>query len=228
MDTVNRSVRVAVDGAPLAGELSVPPRANALVVFVTGDWTGGHTARESNIADLLFTRGIGTLLVDLVADDATPTRATRSEVDLFAQRLEGVLAWLRSREATRTLDLALYGADTGAAAVLQVLSTADVDPATAALLDGRVDLADGDLGEVRPPLLFVVDADNDHLGRLNRRAYEQVGTDSEDKNLFWADADADDVFATAGWFESHLPAPGSDAGGVGAEPTAQVEDSGLR
>lgn len=204
MNTVRRSVRMHVDAGALSGELTVPAGARSLVVFVTGGCGGAHAGRDADIADVLHSRGVGTFRVDLVASDETPSRETRLDIDLLADRLDGVLAWVRNRDVTASLDLGLLGIDTGAAAVLRVLSTADVDGRAAVLLDGRVDLG-GDPGDVSLPLLFVVDADHDHLRRPTRRVYAGLGTDPREKNVLWTDADGDAVYATSGWFGSHLP-----------------------
>ncbi len=195
------------DGATLAGELAVPRGASALVVFVTGGCGTTHARRERRVADLVRRRGIGTLLIDLVAIGEPPDRSRRHDVGLLAERLEGVLAWLRTREKTGSLAVGFYGADTGGAAVVRVLSAADLEGSVAATVDGRFDREGVALDALDRPVLFVVTPDSEHLERHTREAYEAVGSDSRDKHVLWADGDDDAVYVTAGWFESRLPAP---------------------
>lgn len=201
------------DNAALAGELTVPRDAKSLVIFVDGERGGAWSEPETDIADFLHRRGVGTLLIDLVPVDETLNRATRSDVGLFAERLRGVLAWIRNRETIASLDFGFFGADTSAAAVLEVLSTETTGATVTVLGNGRVDLSDGNLENVCLPLLFVVDRDYDHLHHCTRSVYASVGTNSEEKNLLWSERGADFVYGTAGWFESYLSTPRYAASG---------------
>lgn len=195
---------MTVDGATLPGELSVPRGADALVVVATGGCGAGHTERENDIADLLYARGIGTFLVDLVGTGERPSRSRRLNSGLFAHRLDGVVTWVDGCESTASLDLGFLGVDTGAAAVLQVFSSGGVDPSAVAVLNGRVDLVEGPLSALDCPGLFVVESGYEHLHESNRDAAGRVGTDGSPSLLF-TDSDSNVVPITAGWFQSHMP-----------------------
>ncbi len=213
MSTSGQAVRIHAADAALSGELTVPRGARSLVVFVTGGCGGTRSARETAIADVLHDRGIGTCVVDLVGAGEPPSRGRRLNVDLLADRLRGVLAWARAREATASLEIGFYGVDTGATAVLQEVSSPDASGTAAVLVNGRVDLSDGDHVGVSLPLLFVVDGGHDHLRSHTRQVYTEVGTAAGEKNVLWTEREADVVHVTAGWFELHLPSPWSDTAG---------------
>jgi putative phosphoribosyl transferase len=208
MDTT-QTVRLTADGAPLTGQLLVPRGSSALVVCVSGGCGLGRTERESRIVDLLRRQGIATLQIDLVAVDETPSRSARRNVDLLSDRLSGVLAWLRTDDRTAPLTRGFCGVDSGAAAVLQTLSTSDVDGEAAVFLDGRVDLVTGDLDAVVLPTLFVADIDHEHLADCTREGCSSLGTESSEKNILWATEVADAIFTTTAWFSLYLPSPGA-------------------
>lgn len=213
------TVRIQVDGATLVGTLSVPRGARALVVFVTGGCGTACARRERRVAKHLRRRGIGTLLIDLVAADEPPDRSRRREVGVLAERLRGVLTWLRHRQETASLTVGCYGVGTGGGAVARVLSTTDPGSCVAATVDGRFDREMRTLGSLDRPILFVATTGRKRLERHTRDAYAAVGTDSRDKHLLWADGNDDTVYVTAGWFESCLPTPREAPGVTAGTPT---------
>lgn len=214
-----QTVRLTANGAPLAGQLSVPRDSSALVVFVSGGCGLGRTERESRIVDLLRRQGIATLQIDLVAVDEQPSRSVRLDVDLQSERLAGILGWLRTDDRTASLTRGFCGVDSGAAAVLQALSTSDVAGEAAVFLDGRVDLATCDLGAVALPALFVADTDHDHLADITREGCSSLGTAPGDKNVLWATEMADVIFTTTAWFSLYLPSSG---GGTDTRPGSDL------
>jgi putative phosphoribosyl transferase len=64
-----RAVTIDVDGAAIAGDLTLPREARGLVVFAHGSGSGRHSPRNKQVAQTLNAAGIGTLLVDLLTAD---------------------------------------------------------------------------------------------------------------------------------------------------------------
>ncbi|MGV9560428.1 alpha/beta hydrolase [Streptomyces sp. NPDC003401] len=153
--------RVEVPAGPvrLNGRLRLPAAPRATVVLVRG--AGRHGPREQRFADALRGRHLGTLLLDLLAEEErTPHNV--HDVVLLARRLRAASRWLR-REIP--LPVAYFGTGTGAAAALTAAAGDDVRAVVSR--GGRPDLAGpAALAALAAPTLLVVGGlDTRVLGR---------------------------------------------------------------
>src|SRR5690349_19350441 len=89
----------------LTGDLSIPEPAAGVAVLSHDD------RRDRAVAEAFQHRSLATLVVD------GRTGASRGDVDLLADRLIGVIDWLRDQPATAALPIGLFGVgiDGGAA-----------------------------------------------------------------------------------------------------------------
>src|SRR5262245_60396128 len=119
-----RDVTFSSGRTRLAGNLTVPGNARALVVFTHGSGSSRFRPRNRHVAAALNTAGLGTLLFDLLTPEEERHRSNVFDIGLLAGRLLDVTAELRTMPAVPPR-LGYFGASTGAAAALY----AAADPA---------------------------------------------------------------------------------------------------
>ncbi|MEU1620120.1 phosphoribosyltransferase family protein [Streptomyces sp. NPDC005722] len=207
-------VGLAVGGASgtrLAGTLTRPADAQALVIFAHGTGSSRHSPRNRAVAAVLHQAGLGTLLFDLLTSAEEADRANVFDIGLLAGRLADVTEWARGEN----LPLAYFGASTGAAAALWAAADPRAAPYVSSVVSrgGRPDLAMPRLGEVRAPTLLVVGGRDTTVLELNQRAQEALGC----PNLLHVVPGATHLFEEPGaldevahlardWLAGHLPA----------------------
>jgi putative phosphoribosyl transferase len=205
-DVIVRTGRVR-----LAGHLNLPAGAGGIVVFAHGSGSSRHSPRNRFVASALNAAGLGTLLFDLLTADEELDRANVFDIDLLADRLLEVTAWLRGEPQTAHVRVGYFGASTGAAAALT--AAADPQAAIAAIVSrgGRPDLASLTLTKVRAPTLLIVGELDDTVLELNRAAQAQLRCENRLEivagatHLFEEPGALDSVARLAqGWFSSHL------------------------
>ncbi|MBN0042716.1 dienelactone hydrolase family protein [Streptomyces actuosus] len=171
---ISRTVQVPAGDAVLVGDLEVPERAGAVVLFAHGSGSSRHSPRNRMVAERLRGGGLGTLLIDLLTEaEEVRDRVTaelRFDIGLLGWRLTGALDWLLTEPATRDLPVALFGASTGAAAALVAAAEHPDGVLTVVSRGGRPDLAADALPEVRAPVLLLVGGHDPEVLRLNEAA----------------------------------------------------------
>src|SRR5215213_10049104 len=87
----------------IEADLHVPGSALGLVIFAHGSGSSRFSARNQAVADALFARGLGTMLVDLLTHEEESvdahTGTFRFDVPLLAERVEAATAWAQQRDA---------------------------------------------------------------------------------------------------------------------------------
>jgi putative phosphoribosyl transferase len=172
-------VRVPARGVLLEGELSLPTTARGLVVFVHGTGSSRHTPRNKYVAQVIRDDlSLGTLLVDMLgAREAALDERTaelRFDIPFLARRVATVIGWALADERTRGLPIALFGANTGAAAALVAAAQRPDDVRAVVSRGGRPDLAGDDLPRVQAPTLMIVGGNDATVLELNRKALAQM------------------------------------------------------
>ncbi|MBD0422722.1 alpha/beta hydrolase [Streptomyces sp. TRM S81-3] len=143
---------MAAGPAGLDARLALPDSAEAVVVFAHGG-CGRHSLRSEAVAAGLHRAGLGTLLLDLLAEEEQVNRHNIFDIVLLARRLQAATHWIR-REAG--LPIGYVGDGTGGAAALQAAASDDGIRAVVSL-GGQPELAGpAALARVRAPTLFVV------------------------------------------------------------------------
>ena len=204
--------RVLIGPQALEGELVLPPRAQALIVFAHGSGSGRRSPRNLQVAHALNAQRLGTLLFDLLRPEEALDRANVFDIELLGRRVTDVIEWLERRPSLAALPLGLFGASTGAAAALVAAATRPERVFAVVSRGGRPDLAGDALPRVRAPTLLIVGgADTDVLA-LNRHALGQLTDQSElavvpgATHLFEERGALERVTQLAGnWFSAHLP-----------------------
>ena len=215
MNMWTTAVRISAAGVRLDGDLTLPEHAAGLVLFAHGSGSSRHSPRNRAVAEALNQRGLATLLVDLLTSEEEKadahTRHLRFDIGLLADRLAGIVDWLRDRPETAALPIGLFGASTGAAAAL-VTAGARRDAVRAVVSrGGRPDLAGPALVEVMAPTLLIVGERDPQVRVLNEQARSSMRVSAELRiiptatHLFEEPGTLEQVAEQAGeWFGTHL------------------------
>lgn len=202
------AVGVDAGGVRLAGDLTLPDVARAIVVFAHGSGSSRHSPRNRSVATALNRAGLGTLLFDLLTQAEETNRANVFDIETLAHRLADVTRWLRGRES---LPIGYFGASTGAAAALRAAAAPDADIGAVVSRGGRPDLAGPKLADVRAPTLLIVGGNDTMVLDLNEQAQAQLRCENRLEvvpgatHLFEEPGALDEVADLArSWFTSHL------------------------
>ena len=172
------SVSIPVDSVHLLGDLTLPSKAEALVLFVHGSGSSRHSRRNRHVARVLSDAGLATLLFDLltepedVIDEATGE--FRFDIPLLARRLKGATRWCLEQPELQSLKLGYFGASTGAAAALIAASQLSDTVRAVVSRGGRPDLAGPALEKIQAPTLFIVGGHDSVVIDLNEEAFQQL------------------------------------------------------
>ncbi len=204
-------VQIPVNGIKLEGSLIIPSKSRRVVLFAHGSGSSRHSPRNSFVAQVLQSAGIGTLLMDLLTRQEDTVYETRFDIDLLTWRLERATQWLMEQPRSRSLDVGYFGASTGAAAALNAAATFGTAIGAVVSRGGRPDLAMSALPQVQSPTLLIVGGLDDVVIDLNRQAYEQLKTEKHlavvpgATHLFEEPGTLQEVARLAAqWFKRHL------------------------
>ena len=205
-------MQLEVSGGLVEGQLLLPARPRGVVLFAHGSGSGRFSPRNQAVAELLRTRGLATLLMDLLTPMEAEDRRLVFDIPLLAERLLRAASWLQAQPATATLPLGLFGASTGAGAALTAAAQRPDRVRAVVSRGGRPDLATG-LELVRAPTLLIVGSEDTTVVALNRKALEHLHCEKRldlvagATHLFEEPGALQEVAELAGvWFVQHLRA----------------------
>ena len=205
-----QEVSIPVGNVKVHGELIVPPKAKAIIIFSHGSGSSRFSKRNRQVAAFLQARHFGTLLFDLLTEKEDEEYQNRFNIDLLTQRLIRVTEWLEKHPAAKDCRFGFFGASTGAASALKAAARL---PQVEAVVSrgGRPDLAAEDLQRVQAPVLLIVGSLDYDVLQLNRMAYQQLRGEKKlaivegATHLFEEPGTMDKVAdLSAEWFEHHL------------------------
>jgi len=169
-----QEIAIPADNVSLQGSLAVPQAATGIVLFAHGSGSSRHSLRNRYVAQVLHTRGLATLLFDLLTEDEESIDRRHAElrfnIALLAQRLIAATEWTRENAITRNLPLGYFGASTGAAAALVAAARLPRMVDAVVSRGGRPDLAGESLITVNAPTLLIVGGRDEVVITLNRQA----------------------------------------------------------
>ena len=212
MHTPAQAVRYHAAGIYVDADAAIPAGAPGVVLFVHGSGSSRVSPRNQFVANHLQSRGLGTVLMDLLTPDEERadqfTGQLRFDIGFLARRVFAVLDDVREH-AQRPI--ALFGASTGAAAALVVAATPSRPIAAVVSRGGRPDLAGAALAQVQTPTLLIVGGDDREVLALNEKAMERMKTDVRlevvpgASHLFHEPGALETVAHLAGdWFTRHM------------------------
>jgi len=169
-------VSIPVDGIELEGDVRIPTDASGVVIFAHGSGSSRKSPRNRFVAETIRSRGLGTLLFDLLTETEDRVRENRFDIPLLTDRLIAVTEWLRGYSGD--VSVGYFGSSTGAAAALRAAArVGTVDSVVSR--GGRVDLADDVAGDVRAPTCFIVGGEDTQVLQWNRDVYERLECEKE-------------------------------------------------
>ena len=201
----------------LSGNLTLPEKAVALVLFAHGSGSSRHSPRNQFVARTLNDAGLATLLLDLLTQDEEAidmhTREHRFNIGLLAERLVHATKWAKQQEQTRDLRVGYFGSSTGGGAALVAAAENPQDVGAVVSRGGRPDLAGDALPKVQAPTLLIVGGNDDIVIELNEMARDQMRCEvkldivSGATHLFEEPGALEKVAKLASdWFNAHLAA----------------------
>ncbi len=210
-----RLAQIPAGSVTLEGNLSIPDRARAVILFAHGSGSSRHSPRNRFVARVLNDAGLATLLTDLLTADEEEvdevTRRLRFDIILLAQRLVAITDWLAVQPEAQEMRIGYFGASTGAAAAL--VAAAERPAVVGAIVSrgGRPDLAGPALLRVRAPTLLIVGGSDFPVLELNRQALRELRVEAElsivpgATHLFEEPGALEEVARlSAQWFTRHL------------------------
>jgi len=214
--SAHREVSIEAAGATLPGTLTIPKGASGLVLFAHGSGSSRRSPRNRFVAEVLQSRGIATLLFDLLTGGEESideyTAELRFNIPFLASRLADATRWAMGDPDTWDLAPCYFGASTGAGAAL--VAAAQMPEMIAAVVSrgGRPDLAGDALGGVRAPTLLIVGGDDEPVIAMNREALAELQCAEKQlvivpgaTHLFEEPGTLEEVARLAGdWFNIHL------------------------
>jgi dienelactone hydrolase len=192
------------------GELIIPVKARAIIVFSHGSGSSRFSKRNRMVAEFLRQKNFGTLLFDLLTEEEDKYYSNRFNIDLLTKRLVGATEWLEENPAARKCRIGFFGASTGAASALKA-STMLPQVEAVVSRGGRPDLAMDSLSKITAPTLLVVGSFDYDVLRLNKKAYEEMKCEKklevvEGATHLFQEPGKMEIVAelAANWFEEYL------------------------
>lgn len=212
---IDRAVQIAVDGASIEADWTMPLDARGVVILAQGSGSSRFSRRKRSIAQHLYDLKFATLLLDLLTSDEERedalTAALRFDVKCLAERLIAATEWLKSQAEVYGLPVGYFG--TGSASGAALLAAALRPDLVDAIVSqgGRPDLADIALNNVKTPTLLIVAAEDFRNLELNRWAYWRLNCERHleivprSSHLFEEGGAFETVTSlTEEWFDLHL------------------------
>jgi putative phosphoribosyl transferase len=208
-------VTVRTGAVELEGALSIPERAEGVVLFAHGSGSSRFSPRNRFVADFLNEGRLATLLLDLLTAEESEiderTGELRFDIGLLSGRLTGAVDWLGASPETRNLKIGIFGASTGAAAALNAAAERPERVAAVVSRGGRPDLAMAALPRVSAPTLLIVGGLDGVVIGMNRRAAAELRCEHQLEivpgatHLFEEPGKLEKVAQLArAWFQQHL------------------------
>jgi pimeloyl-ACP methyl ester carboxylesterase len=208
---VLRSRQVRIGRAALPGDLDMPARSRALVLFAHGSGSSRLSSRNRWVAEVLQQHGLSTLLFDLLDEEEAADRRKVFDIGLLSERVQLALDWVAGQTALAGMSLGLFGASTGAAAALCAAAARPGRVSAVVSRGGRPDLAGASLAAVQAPTLLIVGGADREVLALNRQALRELRCEKRLEvvpgatHLFEEPAALDSVAQLAAdWFAAHL------------------------
>lgn len=202
---------VGIGKGGLSGILVFPQEPADLLIFVHGSGSSRFSPRKTYPASQLQTRGLATILFDLLTAEDSEDRRNVFDIALLAARAGEAIGWARRDYRTSRLPMGRFGASTGAGAAIAAAAAQPSAVAAVVSRGGRPDLAGDALERRAAPTLLIVGGEDRHVIALNEEAQRRMSC----RNQLVIVPDATHVFeepgtldealsAAADWFEVHL------------------------
>jgi len=218
MDPVQRAVNIPVGRVRLDADL-VPARpGRGTVIFAHGSGSGRTSPRNRQVATHLSRRGLGTLLLDLLAESEARvdelTAEYRFNIPLLTDRLLAATDWLIVQPELKRARLGYFGASTGGAVAMIAAARRPEVVGAIVLRGARSDLGDATAPNIRCPTLILVGGYDGSIRKANAHTMRLLTCEKEfavipgASHLFEEPGTLEQVAErTTDWFDRHLSHP---------------------
>ena len=176
--TFDANVTLSARGTLLQGRLTLADRGLGVVLFAHGSGSSRTSPRNQLVAREIQAAGFGTLLFDLLTEheelEEMRGELQRFDLERLAERVMGASEWLAAHPLAGKLDVAYFGASSGAAAALVAAARRPANVRAIVSRGGRPDLAGEWLASVIAPVLLVVGELDREVIALNRLAQARL------------------------------------------------------
>jgi putative phosphoribosyl transferase len=179
---------VIIPPVNLKGDLFIPSKSRAIVIFVHGSGSNRFSIRNEYISKYFNEHGFATLLVDLLTDkekdEDADKKHLRFDIKLLTQRLITITKWVLTNHLTQHLLIGYFSSSTGTTAALNASIKFNEIRAIVSR-GGRTDLVeDSILHKIVTPSLFIVGGKDDLIIAFNKKALKEIkNTDSKDLSV---------------------------------------------
>ncbi|WP_404365967.1 dienelactone hydrolase family protein [Marinobacter sp.] len=175
----SREVTIGEGSKKLHADLTMPEGdPHGMILFAHGSGSSRFSRRNREVAGFLVSRGMGTLLLDLLTEDEeredVVTREHRFNIPMLAGRLVGAMDWMSEQDELASFAVGLFGSSTGAGAALIAAAERPARAAAVVSRGGRPDLAGEALARVKAPTLLIVGGEDTPVIGMNRDAASQM------------------------------------------------------
>jgi len=210
-----KDITININNISLEGILSIPEKAQGIVLFAHGSGSSRHSPRNTYVAESLNNVGLATLLFDLLTAEEEAvdihTREFRFDINLLTERLKVTTDWVIQNPETQDLHIGYFGSSTGAASALVAASQRQDIIKAIVSRGGRPDLAGVALAEVKAPTLLIVGGNDFAVIDMNQEAMAQMHSKTKLEiisgatHLFEEPGTLDEVINhAAAWFTKYL------------------------
>jgi putative phosphoribosyl transferase len=217
-DPDESAVRIPVGKVWLDADFAPPSPGEGIVIFAHGSGSGRKSPRNRQVARILNSRGIGTLLLDLLANSEAHidelTAEYRFNIPLLTERLLAATDWLALRPEGKGLPLGYFGASTGGAVAMIAAAGRTKEVGAIVLRGARTDLGDSAAARIRCPTLILVGGNDEVIQELNAKTMQLLRCEKKlvivpgASHLFEEPGTLEQVAKEAtDWFELHLSSP---------------------
>jgi putative phosphoribosyl transferase len=218
MDPTRREVSIPSGSVRLDADLVPAVPGRGTVIFAHGSGSGRRSPRNRQVATHLNTRGLGTLLLDLLAESEARvdelTAEYRFNIPLLTERLLAATDWFLAQPGSERARLGYFGASTGGAVAMMAAVRRSEVVGAIVLRGARSDLGDSAAARIRCPTLILVGGDDEPIQRANAQTMRFLRCEKDlaiipgASHLFEEPGALEEVARrTADWFDSHLSRP---------------------
>jgi putative phosphoribosyl transferase len=172
--TGKKEIEIKLGNIILGAILYMPENPAGLVIFAHGSGSGRFSPRNNFVAEQLAEKGIASLLADLLSPEEETLRRNVFDIELLTSRLVAIASWAKNDPVLGKLNLAYFGASTGAAAALAAAAKEPEKIMSVVSRGGRPDLAGDYLEIVKAPTLLIVGGEDKQVIALNEEALDKI------------------------------------------------------
>ncbi|MES2309521.1 MAG: hypothetical protein V4507_11760 [Verrucomicrobiota bacterium] len=159
----------------LQGELTLPPDATGIVIFMHG--SGAYRFRNCCIARALNSSGLGTLILNVLPFEEAITPETaklESDVDLLYRQLLSTLHWIDNDNFFASLHKGFFGSSTEIETMVRVAGELDMNINVLVFRGGQTEFQEKAFIGVNDPTLFIVGKKEEEIPGLYKTLFSEL------------------------------------------------------